>query len=126
MSKILRWFPSTIVMAAIFIASATPSRDIPTYGIWDTLVKKGGHMLGYALLTSAYWYALGFERKKVWLAWILAVLYASSDEFHQVFTAGRHPSPVDVLLFDGGGAALALTTIYWFRFHMRKQEMSGD
>ncbi|MBI1854398.1 MAG: VanZ family protein, partial [Chloroflexi bacterium] len=33
---------------------------------------------------------------------------ALTDEFHQSFVAGRHPSMVDVFLFDGGGAMLAL------------------
>jgi VanZ family protein len=111
MSKIFRWFPAILIMAVIFIASDTPSSKIPDYGMWDELVKKGGHMTGYGLLAGAYWYGLGFDRKKGWLAWLLAVLYAATDEFHQSFTPGRHPSPVDVLLFDGGGAALALMLI---------------
>ena len=115
MSKFMRWIPAIFVMLAIFIASATPSTKIPNYGFWDTLVKKGGHMIGYGLLAGAYWYGLGFDRRKGWLAWILAVVYAASDELHQSFTPGRHPSLVDVLLFDGGGAALALAMIYWIR-----------
>jgi VanZ family protein len=123
MSKFLRWWPAIFIMLAIFIASATPSNDIPNYGLWDTLVKKGGHMFGYGLLAGAYWYGLGFDREKGWLAWVLAVLYAATDEFHQSFTPGRHPSPLDVLLFDGGGAALALAAIYWF--HKQKKETSG-
>jgi VanZ family protein len=122
MSKFVRWIPATIIMATIFIFSSTPLVDLPNYGFWDTLVKKGGHMTGYGLLTGAYWYGLGFDRKKGWLAWLLAVLYATTDEFHQSFTPGRHPSPVDVLLFDGGGAALALTAIY--RVRRRKKETS--
>lgn len=72
-------------------------------------------MTGYGLLAGAYWYGLGFDRKKGWLAWLLAVLYAVTDELHQFFTPGRHSSPVDVLLFDGGGAALSLAVIYWIR-----------
>ena len=70
-------------------------------------------MTGYGLLAGAYWYGLGFDRKKSWLAWLLAVLYAATDELHQSFTPGRHPSPVDVLLFDGGGAFLALAALNW-------------
>ena len=111
MSKFLRWIPSTLIMLAIFIASATPSAKLPDYGFWDTLVKKGGHMTGYGLLAAANWYGLGLDPKKSKLAWLLAVLYAATDEFHQAFTPGRHPSPVDVFLFDGGGAALALAAL---------------
>ena len=65
-------------------------------------------MLGYGLLATSYWYGFGFRRNRSWLAWLLAVLYASADEFHQSFVPGRHPSPVDVFLFDGGGAAIML------------------
>ena len=65
-------------------------------------------MLGYALLASSYWYGMGFKQKRIWLAFLLALLYALTDEFHQAFTPGRHPSWVDAFIFDGGGAAIAL------------------
>ena len=65
-------------------------------------------MLGYAFLANSFWYGFGFRSKRAWLAWVLALLYAMTDEFHQSFTLGRNPSPVDVFLFDGGGAALGL------------------
>ena len=71
-------------------------------------------MLGYALLALAYWYGLRFEKKRWWLALLFALLYASSDEFHQSFVPGRHPSWVDVLGFDGGGALIALSLGLWW------------
>ena len=114
MSKILRWIPAIVMMTIIFFASSTTSANLPNYGMWDTFVKKGGHMTGYALLAICYWYALEFDRKKIWLAWLLALAYAASDEFHQSFTPGRHPAVLDVLLFDGGGAALGLFVTGWF------------
>jgi VanZ family protein len=123
MSKFLRWIPAILMMMAIFIASATPSvKLLPSYEFGDTLAKKSGHMIGYGLLASAYWYGLGFDRKKGWLAWFLAILYAATDEFHQFFTPGRHPSPLDVFLFDGGGAALGLAVIYWIRGKKSRNE----
>mgnify|MGYP007068801999 CR=1 FL=1 len=45
-----RWGPALVLMLAIFLFSNTPSTEIPNLGGWDRLVKKGGHMLGYALL----------------------------------------------------------------------------
>lgn len=65
-------------------------------------------MVGYALLALAYWRGWGFEPGKGWLAWGLAICYAITDEIHQRFVPGRHPSPVDVLLFDNLGAILGL------------------
>lgn len=104
----LRWGPAVLWMAAIFIASATPSVDLPTFGVWDTIVKKGGHMLAYALLAILFRRALGWQARPPGAAWLLAVLYALGDEFHQSFVPGRHPSLVDALGFDGVGAAVAL------------------
>lgn len=108
-----RWGPALLVMAVIFAFSSTPGKDLPSFGGIDFLVKKGGHMLGYALLGLAYWRGLKWDRKTIWLAWILAVIYAATDEFHQSFIAGRHPSWIDVFLFDGGGAAFGLFLCYW-------------
>lgn len=114
MLKLPRWLPAIVLMAAIFIFSSTPSSGLPDYGFWDGLVKKGGHVTGYALLALSYWHWLGFDPKKGWLAWLLAVLYAATDEFHQSFTPGRHPSVQDVLIYDNLGALLAVLFGSWF------------
>jgi VanZ family protein len=106
--SLLPWLPAIGMMIIIFLASNTPARDIPNFGPLDMVIKKAGHMLGYALLALAYWYGLGFKKHAWWLALVLAILYAMTDEFHQVFIPGRHASWVDVFGFDGGGAALAL------------------
>ena len=95
-------------MAAIFIFSGTPGDDLPNFGSPDAWFKKGGHMLGYGLLAMADWYGWKWEKRYIWWAWILAVLYAITDEFHQSFVPGRHPSALDVILFDATGAAIAL------------------
>lgn len=108
MNKIPRWLPAILLMTAIFLFSSTPSSELPDYGFWDTLVKKGGHVTGYALLALSYWYWMHFDPQKGWLAWLLAVLYAATDEFHQSFTPGRHASFEDVLIYDNLGAFLAV------------------
>lgn len=116
--RFLRWLPALVVMGIIFGFSSIPSREMPSFGLWDLVVKKGSHMLGYGLLALMCWFGLGFDKRKGWLALLLAVLYAMTDEYHQSFVAGRHPSWVDVLGFDGGGAALALVAFYWIRKRM--------
>lgn len=127
MSKFLRWIPAILIMALIYLASATPSAKMPNYGFWDTLVKKSGHMTGYGLLASALWYAQNFDQKKGWLAWVLAVVYALSDEFHQSFTPGRTPSLVDVFIFDGGGAAIGLSALAaWFGTRKPKNQEASS
>ena len=105
----LRWLPAVLIMAVIFGFSSTPSTKLPNFGLLDFVVKKGGHMLGYGLLALAYWYGMRLQKRSCWLALLFAILYAISDEFHQSFVPGRHPSWVDVLGFDGGGALIALS-----------------
>jgi len=111
MRKILRffptWLPAIIMMAAIFAFSGIPSESMPDYDWADLFVKKGGHLLGYGILGFAYLYAFEFNSSKIKLAWLLAILYAMTDEFHQSFVAGRMASWIDVAI-DGIGAALAL------------------
>jgi VanZ family protein len=109
-----RWLPALLIMAGIFILSSFPSNELPNFHLFDYLVKKGGHMIGYGLLAASYLYALGRrDWKSFFLAWLLAVLYAFTDEYHQSFVAGRHPSVWDVILFDNFGAILALCFISW-------------
>lgn len=95
-----KWLPAFAMMGLIFFFSSRTSSELPNYGLWDTLIKKGGHVFGYFLLSLAdhYW----FDGKKL-NGVSAAIGYAFLDEFHQSFTYGRHPSLVDVLVFDGAG-----------------------
>ncbi len=106
---IKRWGPAILMMSAIFVASSTPGNDLPNFGFLDMIVKKGGHMLGYALLAAAYLHGLingkPLNRRILVLAVVLAALYAATDEFHQRFTSGRTPASRDVLI-DTVGAVL--------------------
>ncbi|MEP0804022.1 MAG: VanZ family protein [Chloroflexota bacterium] len=103
-----RWLPALLVMLVIFVFSAQPSESLPDFNRLDRLVKKGGHMLGYGLLAASYWRGLGWDGRRRRLAWLFAVLYAATDEFHQSFVPGRNASLWDVLVFDNAGALLGL------------------
>jgi hypothetical protein len=111
-----RWGPAILVMAIIFIASSTPGRDLPRFGMLDLFVKKGGHMLGYALLAAAYVHGLSGTYRISWrtlfIALGLAFLYAVSDEFHQSFTPGRTPAFMDVCIDMGGASVGAIVARY--------------
>ncbi len=109
-----RWGSAILLMAVIFGASSTPQMSLLYFGPADYFVKKGGHMLGYALLALAYKHGLQQLKNSSPWAWTLAVAYALTDEFHQSFVPGRHPSLLDVFLFDATGAAIAL----WVRYYL--------
>lgn len=96
---------------------------MPSFGLLDYVVKKGGHALGYGLLGLFYWRGLKGENDSVeprwfFLAWIMAVLYSVTDEFHQSFVPGRHPAVTDVMI-DASGAAVALLLAN--RYYKRKR-----
>jgi len=95
-------------MAVIFWFSSQPNTKLPDFNLWDKVIKKAGHVTGYALLGVSYWYGLGLKKEKRWLAWLLVLLYACTDEYHQSFVLGRHPSVWDVLIFDNAGALIGI------------------
>ncbi len=74
-------------------------------------------MLGYGLLALAYWRGLGLRAGRQPVAWLFAIGYAITDELHQTLVPGRHPSPLDVLIFDNLGALAALFA--WTHFSRR-------
>jgi VanZ family protein len=108
------WGPPILLMAIIFFASATPGSDIPKFGYLDMFVKKGGHMLGYALLAIALYHALNNGKRSTKMLFVLAIcivaLYAASDEFHQRFTPGRTASLGDVGI-DVTGALIGISVM---------------
>jgi VanZ family protein len=117
-----RWAPAILIMVIIFIASSTPGNDIPGFGGWDTFVKKGAHMAGYALLAVGYLHALSNSAKASRTLFIIAILlaglYAATDEFHQSFTPGRNSSIRDVGI-DALGALIG--TAIWARIFTQRQ-----
>ena len=101
------------MMALIFIASATPGSDMPKFETGDLIVKKGGHVVGYALLAMACFLAVYGETAKktarsVVLSLCISIVYAALDEYHQSFTPGRNPSVIDVGI-DAFGAAIGVS-----------------
>ncbi len=87
-------------------------------------VRKLAHMSEYALLAlslsipfSIYgWKNLGLFL----LSFLLCILFASMDEFHQSFVAGRGPSVIDVG-FDSMGAFISLSLHHLFLLSKAKQ-----
>lgn len=109
------WLPVLAWATLIFAFSAQPATSLPNTG---NLVQKGAHVGEYAVLAALLWRALAGRRlgrtAVLGFAWLAAVLYAVSDETHQLFVPGRHGSPLD-LVIDGLGAAFGLFLASLFR-----------
>jgi len=77
----------------IFAFSSVPSLGTGL-GTWDLVLRKLAHVAEYAILGALLLRAL----EALVPALALGVLYAAADEVHQAFVAGRHGSPIDVLV----------------------------
>jgi VanZ family protein len=107
-----RFLPPLALMAAIFFLSAQPHLD-SGLGIWDTIGRKLVHLSEYGLLWFLWWRAFDYLRPGLAVAITLA--YAATDEWHQVYVAGRHGSPWDFAI-DAAGVGLAgLLVVAWSR-----------
>jgi VanZ family protein len=110
--QLRKLLPSLLVMGLIFWFSSQPSANLPNFDWADKALKKGGHMLGYAMLSLSYWYALDMKPNKRWIAWLCAILYAVTDEYHQSFVTSRYPSAWDVFVFDNLGALISMWLVH--------------
>ncbi len=107
-----RWVYALIVMGLIFFFSSLPSKDIPSFGEFDFSIKKLAHMIGYACLAPAYLRGIGKKGAgETAISWVMAIMYAFTDETHQAFVAGRTSSIFDVGI-DGIGALAGLLVTY--------------
>ena len=124
MSWFWRFGPALIIMAIIFLASAVPGSEMPSFGIWDTLIKKSGHFLGFALLAAAFCHALIGSRKAslthFLIAFILTALYAVLDEWHQQYVTGRTPSLRDMGIDSIGGL---ISLVLFFIVRMQRKAL---
>ncbi len=106
------WLPLLGWMGLIFFLSAQP--DLPNlgHGWLGWLFSSAAHTFVYGVLAVLWVRALGKGRRVRFAAFVLAMLYALSDEFHQTFVPGRVADPWD-LFCDALGATLALVASAW-------------
>jgi VanZ family protein len=112
------WLPVLLWMGVIFVASSQPKLPFVVNKTVDFATKKAGHVTEYAILAFLFWRAISQGRGKPALpslggTFVVSLLYAISDEFHQTFVPGRSGRLTDVG-FDALGALLALSLVWWF------------
>lgn len=119
----LRWLPALVWTAVILSASndgfssdntaewlhVIVGQELPETA--NSVVRKGGHIVGYAVLAILLWFA----DRRVLRPLLLALGVAVADETKQSFTLLREGSPFDVML-DGSSAALALLVLEKIRY----------
>lgn len=97
-----------------------PHLATPTVHEIAFLVRKCAHLTEFAALALLFWRALRQPlrhdpRPWLWsharLALLGTMLYAASDEYHQVFVKSREGKVEDVVI-DSAGAALGLLALW--------------
>ena len=138
MKKAAAWGLCAAWMAVIFFMSAMPgevsgeqsgtlvnlllgaieavgiSQESVNPALLELLLRKGAHMAEYAVLFLLLFRALRLSgvRRPGLTALLLSAAYAATDEFHQMFSEGRGPSPVDVLIdIAGAGGGWGVLTL---------------
>lgn len=80
------------------------------------IVRKSAHFIGYmilGILASGLILYYGNINKKYLLAFLICVIYAISDEIHQLFVPGRAGQVRDVLI-DSAGSLLGIIIVMAF------------
>lgn len=137
-SKKIAWTAAICWMAVIFVLSHQPAStssglssgiaamiidavynilpgvDIPMEG-FHLFIRKNAHFFAYfvlgILLLNAFRDNSRHTSKDLFVSFMAAVLFAASDEFHQLFIDGRSGELRDVLI-DSSGAATGIF-VYW-------------
>jgi VanZ family protein len=108
-------------MVVIFGFSAQPSLHASSVSWLDFLIKKSAHVTEYFILGLLLYFSLKNTTslspgKRLILIIIIGLVYASSDEFHQIFVSGREGRFRDVLIDSLG----LLTSAKFLTFFSRK------
>ena len=109
---------------SLSVGKLAAERFVPEYRTWtkkeqeafaeriDHPVRKTAHaaeyaVLGFLMLVSFAGMLFSGPKQRGRAAWICSVLYAVTDEIHQLFVPGRSCQASDVLI-DGCGAAFGV------------------
>lgn len=115
MFKKLSYFsPALLWMGIIFTLSSFQAVKSSDVYVADFVFKKTVHVVEYSIL----WFLLYRPMKEIrlfkndWqtglMTWLLVILYAASDEFHQTLVPSREGTVRDVLIDTFGSGAFML------------------
>lgn len=109
-----------VIEAAQQVMSVTEA----DFDVLEHIVRKNAHFFIYlvlgVLVVHAFTKSGAHSSKAIGSAISTCVLYAMSDEFHQLFIDGRSGEFSDVLI-DSSGASLGII-LYWFAGKMLRRK----
>lgn len=111
----------------IFLLSQIPGNGKANYDIWFILERKGAHIIEYAVL-AILWARVIFLKSKnqsgyfYFWAILAPLVYAVSDEVHQLFVFGRSGKASDVAV-DLLGILLGISLYCYFKKSKNKKSI---
>lgn len=117
------WLPAILWAALIFYLSSIPGLKSGMALFWDVFLRKLAHASEFAVLNFLIFWALtGYQmkhKKALLLSFLLAVLYAFSDELHQYFVPERECRLKDIGV-DSLGAVFASACLIFYKCKKKK------
>lgn len=92
MKKFKNWVPAILIMTVIFVLSSISGPAIDNAGLKKASLQISAHFILFMFLTIAFYKST----KNIPLSILLTILYAITDEIHQIFTLLRSPSLFDI------------------------------
>jgi VanZ family protein len=108
------WLPVFFWCAVIYYFSSIPELKSGLPNEWDFVLRKIAHMTEYGILVFLFFRAavqkLNPGRSAAY-AVVFSIVYAFTDEYHQLFVFGREGSLTDVFI-DSLGIFFTVFLIY--------------
>lgn len=113
-SRLWLWLPVVLYMAGIFVASSIPNPPVPS-DVSDVSLHEAAYfgltLLLIRALARGDW--RGVTLTTLAAAWLVAVAYGASDEWHQSFVPNRHAEWRDLGSDALGALAAAVLVGAW-------------
>lgn len=128
---VTEWVLNTVVPEYRTLPRSQKLRYLNIAGFW---VRKTAHFSEFTLLAVTlsvhlHYVMTGSRYRRVALyAWLIATLYACTDEAHQMFVGGRGPAARDVLIDSAGaltGAFIGIAIILlWHKIQSKRDHLA--
>ena len=117
MKILYRWAPLVLWMSGIYFLSSRTRIQVSDVQVMNFIFFKTLHVIEYAFLyvltyrsVRSQWHILG-DRDASYIAYIVSIVYAASDEIHQTLVPTREGRARDVII-DAVGVIIAWILIH--------------
>jgi len=99
--------------------------NISNIKLLSYIIRKIAHLSEYFILGALTINMITCYKKKTYIAIIICILYAISDEIHQSLVPGRSPQIIDILI-DSIGSLIGILTYQFIIKIINKYKIKGD